>query len=397
MDFIELFILAVSALKNNVVRTILTMLGIIIGIASVIIIISLGQGATQSIVGEISKFGANILTVSPGKIQRRPGLSGGSGSTIDTLVEADLKALRELPNVSLVSGLVSTNKQIVYDGITNQTSISGTDETYAEMHELSFSQGDYFTDSQVATRSKVIVLGDEIVTDLFGEDSQVVGESVRVDGKTFRIVGEIANSSIAYIPISTAQKLLLSQNYFNSIEVLITDSQLVESMTTTIEDTMLLRHKIDDIDDADFSIRSSQEMVDSISSVTGTLSALLSGIAAISLVVGGIGIMNIMLVTVTERTKEIGLLKAIGAKRRDILLQFLIEAIVVTLAGGVIGTSLGIVITFIATKVLSIPFVVSITSILLALGVSAVVGIIFGWYPAKKAAELQPIDALRYE
>jgi len=259
------------------------------------------------------------------------------------------------------------------------------------------SQGSFISDSQVATRSKVVVLGDGLVEDIFGEDAQVVGESIRIDGKSFRIIGVITDSTSALAPISTVQRVILSQNYYNSIEVLVSDSDSVTLVEEAVTNALLLRHEIKNPNDADFSIRSAQEMIDSISSVTGTLSAMLSGIAAISLVVGGIGIMNIMLVTVTERTREIGLLKAIGAKQKDILWQFLIEAVVVTLMGGLIGLLLGIIITFIATKFLSIPFVVSITSILLAIGVSTAVGIVFGYYPAKKAAKLQPIDALRYE
>lgn len=395
MEFIELFVLAINALRTNIIRTVLTMLGVIIGIASVIIIMSLGSGATQSIVGEISSFGANILTVQAGRNIRGPG--GGGGSTVDTLVEDDVKALSLLPNITSAAGLVSTNKQITYDGTSTQTSITGVEETYAQIHELSLSQGSFISESQVATRSKVVVLGDQLVEDIFGADAQVVGESVRIDGKSFRIIGVITDSSSALAPLSTVQKVILSQNYFNSIEVLVSDSELVTSAQTAVSDALLLRHEIDNVNDADFSIRSAQEMIDSISSVTGTLSAMLSGIAAISLLVGGIGIMNIMLVTVTERTREIGLLKAIGAKQRDILWQFLIEAVVVTLMGGLIGLSLGILVTFIATEFLSIPFVVSLSSVLLAIGVSTGVGIVFGYYPAKKAAALQPIDALRYE
>ena len=395
MEFIELLVLAINALRTNIVRTVLTMLGVIIGIASVIIIMSLGSGATQSIVGEISSFGANILTVQAGRNVRGPG--GGGGSTVDTLVEDDVKAIALLPNITSAAGLVSTNKQITYDGTSVQSSISGVEETYAQIHELSLSQGSFISESQVATRSKVVVLGDQLVEDIFGADAQVVGESVRIDGKSFRIIGVITDSSSALAPLSTVQKVILSQNYFNSIEVLVNDSELVTSAETAVSDTLLLRHEIDNINDADFSIRSAQEMIDSISSVTGTLSAMLAGIAAISLLVGGIGIMNIMLVTVTERTREIGLLKAIGAKQRDILWQFLIEAVVVTLMGGLIGLSLGVMVTFIATKFLSIPFVVSLSSILLAIGVSTGVGIVFGYYPAKKAANLNPIEALRYE
>lgn len=396
MEFLELILLAVSALRNNLIRTVLTMLGIIIGIASVIIILSLGEGATQSIVGEISSFGANILTVAPGRSQRGPGMGGGGG-TVDTLVDSDVQKLSKLPNVVNAAGLVMTNKQLTYQGTTRQTSITGVEAVYQSMHTLNLTQGSFITDAQVATRAKVLVLGDEIVTEIFGEDAQVVGESVRVDGKAFRIIGVVQDSSAAFVPMSTAQKLLLSQDYLNSIEVLVSDSDSVEPTQQLIQDTLLLSHNIESADNADFYIRSSQEMVNSISSVTGTLSGLLSGIAAISLVVGGIGIMNIMLVTVTERTKEIGLLKAIGAKKKDILLQFLIEAIVVTLAGGIVGIVLGIVVTLIVTQIISIPFVVSIKAIALAISVSAAVGIIFGWYPARKAAQLQPIDALRYE
>ena len=395
MEFFELFILAINALRTNIIRTILTMLGVIIGIASVIIIMSIGNGATQSIVGEISSFGANILTVQAGRNTRGPG--GGGGSTVDTLVEDDVKALALLPNVNSAAGLISTNKQITYDGNVFQASITGVEETYMDIHELNLSQGSFISDSQVSTRSKVIVLGDQLVEDIFGEDAQVVGESIRIDGKSFRIIGVITDNSSALAPISTVQKVILSQNYYNSIEILVSDSESVTQVEEAVTNALLLRHEIKNPNDADFSIRSAQEMIDSISSVTGTLSAMLSGIAAISLVVGGIGIMNIMLVTVTERTREIGLLKAIGAKQKDILWQFLIEAVVVTLMGGLIGLLLGIIITFIATKFLSIPFVVSIISILLAIGVSTAVGIIFGYYPAKKAAELQPIDALRYE
>lgn len=395
MEFFELFILAINALRTNIVRTILTMLGVIIGIASVIIIMSLGNGATQSIVGEISSFGANILTIQAGRNTRGPG--GGGGSTVDTLIEDDVEALALLPNVNSAAGLISTNKQITYDGNVFQTSITGVEETYMDIHELNLSQGSFISSSQVATRSKVVVLGDGLVEDIFGEDAQVVGESIRIDGKSFRIIGVITDSSSALAPISTVQKVILSQNYYNSIEVLVSDSDSVTQVEETVTNTLLLRHEIKNSNDADFSIRSAQEMIDSISSVTGTLSAMLSGIAAISLVVGGIGIMNIMLVTVTERTREIGLLKAIGAKQKDILWQFLIEAVVVTLMGGLIGLLLGIIITFIATKFLSIPFVVSIASVLLAIGVSTAVGIVFGYYPAKKAAKLQPIDALRYE
>lgn len=393
MDILELLLLALEALKTNMVRTILTMLGVIIGIASVIIIVSLGQSTTQSIVSQISSFGANILTVSAGRAGRGP----GGGGTVDTLTEKDAQALANLANVSAVTGVVSTSKQISYGSSTAQGSLQGVQEQYAMMHSLSFSEGAFFSEAQNSAQAKVIVLGDEKVTELFGSLVPVVGESVKISGKNFKIIGVVSDSSGIYLPLNTVQKVILSQNFLNSVEIAAVDSEQVTQLQTEVTNALLLRHDIEKTTDADFSVRSSQEMISSINSVTTTLTAMLSGIAAISLVVGGIGIMNIMLVTVTERTREIGLLKAIGAKRRDILLQFLIEAVVVTLVGGIIGILLGVSVTFVATQLLSVPFVISAWSVGLALGVSMTVGVLFGWYPANQAAKLQPIDALRYE
>ena len=242
-------------------------------------------------------------------------------------------------------------------------------------------------------------MGDEKAEELFGEDSYdfIISEMVRIDSRPFRIIGVVSDSSSVYVPMTTAMNILIGQDHVDSITAMVEDAELVNTAKAEIESLLLNRHNIMDVSLADFSIRSSQEMISTISTVTGTLIAMLSAIAAISLVVGGIGIMNIMLVTVIERTKEIGLLKSIGAKKKDILAQFLIESIVLTLAGGIIGTALGVSITFVAANIIGIPFIVGVNSILLAVGVSAGVGIVFGYYPAQKAAELQPIDALRYE
>lgn len=393
MEVTELILLALQALKTNVIRTVLTMLGVIIGIASVIIIMSLGQGATASIVSQISSFGANVITVSAGRAFRGP----GGGSTVDSLTADDQKVLSGLSNVVTTSGVISTNKKLVYETVTSSSMITGVEPAYESIHSLSLNQGSFITESQLLSRSKVVILGDQVVADLFGEITEVVGETIRIDGKSFRIIGVLKDSSSVLVPITTAQYILLSQRYLNGVDLLVSDSDLVESTMVLVKETLLIRHEILKEVDADFNVRSSQEMISSVSSVTGTMAAMLSGIAAISLVVGGIGIMNIMLVTVTERTREIGLLKAIGAKRSHILSQFLIEAVVVTLIGGLIGVALGLLITYGATKFLSIPFVVSFSSIALALGVSGTVGLVFGWYPAHKASKLQPIDALRYE
>lgn len=393
MEFLELILLALEALKTNMVRTILTMLGVIIGIASVIIIVSLGQSTTQSIVTRISSFGANILTVSAGRAGRGP----GGGGTVDTLTLKDVEALTHLENVAAVTGMVNASKQISYGSTTTQASITGVEPQYAAMHSLSFIEGNFFSESQNTTQAKVVILGDQKVIDLFGSIVPVVGETVKISGKNFKIIGVVNDSSGVYLPLTTVQKVLLNQDYLNSLEIAANESNQVTALQEAATASLLLRHGLENSNDADFSVRSSQEMISSISSVTSSLTAMLSGIAAISLVVGGIGIMNIMLVTVTERTREIGLLKAIGAKKRDVLWQFLIEAVVVTLVGGIIGISLGVLVTLVATQLLSVPFVVSAWSVVLALGVSMGVGILFGWYPANQAARLQPIDALRYE
>ncbi len=396
MDIKELIILALDALKANLVRTLLTMLGIIIGIASVITIISLGSGSTASIVDEISSFGATIVTVSPGRIQRGP---GQSSSSVTTLSFDDIEAIEKLQSVVRTSGIVSKNASLTANGEVSSASVKGVDWDYSQMYSLTMPFGSFLTEGDISGVTRDVVLGDEVVEDLFGEDAEelIIGEAVRIDARIFHIIGVIEDSSEVLIPLSTAQKILAGKTNLDSIAVEVIDSDTVEMATSDIEDTLMITHDIELEADADFSVRSSQAMTESISSVTGTLTTVISGIAAISLLVGGIGIMNIMLVTVTERTKEIGLLKALGAKKQDILTQFLIESVVLTLFGGIIGMSLGILLAYLGSSLLNIPFIVSLSSVLLAMGVSTIIGIVFGWYPANQAAKLNPIDALRYE
>lgn len=396
MEINELLLLAFQSLRRNIARTLLTMLGIIIGIASVITIMSLGAGSTESIVSEISSFGANVLTVSPGKSRRGP---GRGGNTVTTLVSDDAESIEDLANVEAVSRTINGSKNIVANSESVSTQISGVDASYATINSAEFTTGSFFDEGDVLSAAKDVVLGDEVVEDLFGEDSAsyVIGETVRIDGRVFQIVGVMTDSSSAFIPITTAQNILFGQNHLDSISVYVTDSELIDTVTTDIEELLMIEHDIEDEDLVDFNVSNSQTFVDTISTVTGTLTTLLSGIAAISLVVGGIGIMNIMLVTITERTKEIGLLKAIGAKDENILAQFLIEAVVLTVGGGLIGIVLGAGIAFVASQMMSIPFIVKSSSVLLSFGVSVGVGILFGYYPAQQAAKLNPIDALRYE
>jgi len=396
MEIDELLLLAFQALRRNIARTLLTMSGIIIGIASVIIIMSLGAGSTASIVSDISSFGVNVLTISPGKLRHGP---GQSSSTVTTLVSSDAEDIEKLVNVLSISRMAGKNKTITANSEATSAQISGVDASYSEINSLDFTTGKFFDEDSVLISSKDVVLGDEIVEELLGEEANeyVIGKTVRIDGIVFQVVGVLTDSSSAYIPITTGQTLLFGQTYLDSISVLVSETELIDTATDDIEALLMDNHNITDVEAIDFNVRNSQSFIDTISTVTGTLTALLSGIAAISLVVGGIGIMNIMLVTVTERTKEIGLLKALGAKNKNILAQFLIEAIVLTISGGIIGILIGMAVSYIASNAMGIPFVVEASSILLSCGVSIGVGILFGYYPASQAAKLNPIDALRYE
>jgi putative ABC transport system permease protein len=263
----------------------------------------------------------------------------------------------------------------------------------------------FITDSDNVRQAKVAVLGPTTVTNLFGTENPI-GQSIRIQGQAFKVVGVTVSKGgagfgnaddIVYIPLSTAQKVIFGSSSLTSIAVEAKNSDVMTSAQDQIGYVLLDKHKIVSPSNADFSIISQNDILSTMSTITGTFTALLSGIAAISLVVGGIGIMNIMLVTVTERTREIGLRKALGAKKKDIISQFLIESIILTFAGGVIGMLVGVLISFIISKLLGIPFAVTVGSVALAIGVSATIGIIFGWYPARKAANLQPIEALRYE
>jgi len=406
MDLQELITESLSTLTLNKVRTGLAMLGVIIGIGSVIALVSLGQAGQKSITSQIQSLGSNLLTISPGS-QFSGGVRGGGN--VATLTYDDAKAIASsslITTVESVSAEYSSRAQIVAGKNNTNTTVTGVLPEYAEIRNTTISLGTFITQRNVDSMSKVAILGHVTATDLFGEGANPVGKTIRISRQVFKVIGVteekggagfMSQDDIVYIPLTTAQKLLFGVDYVSSISVSAINEDIMTQAQEEIGSLLLSRHKIKDPEQADFRIMSQEDILSTMTQITDTFTTLLSGIAAISLVVGGIGIMNIMLVTVTERTREIGLRKALGAKGKAITTQFLIEAVMITFIGGLIGTILGIGVSLGLTGMMNLPFVLSISSIALAFLVSVGIGILFGWYPAQKAAKLQPIEALRYE
>ena len=396
-----------SALKSNKVRTGLTMLGIIIGIASVIAMTAIGQGAQNSISSSIQSIGANLVMVTPGA-QRSFGGPNSARGGAQTLTVEDADAIEnQVQNISGIAREVTSRQQVVASGNNTNTSIVGTEESYSTVRNVTVDEGVFISKQNVLSSAKVAVIGPTTRDDLFGENAtDIVGQKVRISGAEYKIIGitkskggsGFSNSDdVIYIPYTTAQRYLSGSKYLSEIDVSAVSSEVSTQVQEDITSLLLARHKIKDESNADFSTMNQSDIIATASSVTSTFTTLLAAVAGISLIVGGIGIMNMMLTTVTERTREIGLRKAIGAKKKDISKQFLIEAIMLTFFGGFIGIVLGWLISFGVTKLGILQAQVSVSSVLLAFGVSTVIGIVFGFYPAKRAASLNPIDALRYE
>lgn len=407
MDIIDIITESFETLTLNKTRTGLAILGIVIGIGSVIALVSLGQSTQQAIQSQIESLGSNLLTVIPGGTNQGAVRSASGSNT--TLTVDDAKAIEtstEITTINRVSPELSRRAQVTTGSSNTNTQIIGATATYPEVHKVTIAYGAFITQRDVDTMNKVAVLGPQVVTDLFGDGANPIGKTIRVNGQTLSVIGVTTSKGgsgfqnqddIVYVPLTTAQKQLFGVDYVSTIALEAKSQDVMTQAQNEVGYFLLARHKLKDPAQADFAIFSQQDILNTAASTTGTFTTLLSGIAAISLLVGGIGIMNIMLVTVTERTREIGLRKALGAKKNTITMQFLIEAIILTFSGGAIGIILGIIASFIISHITNSVFVISIPSIALAFFVSAGIGIIFGWYPANKASALQPIEALRYE
>ena len=394
------------SMKSNKSRASLTILGIVIGIGSVIAMISVGQGVSAGITSKIESLGTNLLVVSPGQQKSASVVRGGMGSAT-TLTQDDSDAIAEqITDITAVAPTVSSRKQVTAKGTNTNTSIYGIDTKYFSVKNTSVELGTEITEAQLKSKSKVAILGPTTRDDLFGADVDPTGQKIRINSQEYTVIGVTtakggtgmgSSDDLIYIPLTTAQQYLTGNNKLSTINVQVTDADMMTYVEEEISALLLTRHNIADADNADFSIMNQADMLDTMSSVSDTLTLLLGAIAGISLLVGGIGIMNMMLTTVTERTREIGLRKSLGASKSDISNQFLAESVVLTFIGGIIGIALGWAAAWMITTLSSTTTVVTSWSIFLAVGISALIGIVFGYYPAHRAAKLDPIEALRYQ
>lgn len=406
MNLGNLLKVALKALKRNKMRSLLTMLGIIIGVASVITMLAIGQGSKKSIQDQIASMGSNMLFVMPANM-RTGGVQQGNSSS-QRLTMDDVDAIRtESDAIVAVSPEVRSSGQAVFGNSNWPTTIYGGNEQYLEIKSWEVVSGRNITDSDARGSAKVCLIGQTVATELFGEGVDPTGETIRFKKIPFKIVGVLAEKGqnsfgqdqddVIIAPYSTVQKRILAQTHIQSIQMSARSAEDSELAETQVEEVLRRTHKLRESEDNDFEIRSQEELATTMTSVTDILTILLGAIAGISLLVGGIGIMNIMYVSVTERTREIGLRMSLGGRGVDILLQFLIESIMLSVFGGLIGILLGFAASAIVEALTSWPISVMWSSAVLAFVVCTAIGVFFGWYPARRAADLDPIDALRYE
>lgn len=400
----ESFLMAWASLIANKMRSILTMLGIIIGVAAVIALVSIGNGVKQDIQNSISSLGSNLLMVMPGA-PRTPGVRPSAGS-MKSLKVADYEAIAKLDGVKAASPMTNGTYVVIYQNKNWTTSVSGVNANYLDVNNWSMKSGRFLSDKNIQNRERVAVVGKTVVKNLFGDENPV-GAEIRVKNIPFRIIGVLNSKGsgamgndqddMVIIPYTTAMERVEGVDYLRMIYVVGKDENGIDRLQSDIENLLRVRHGIKDTNLDDFNIQNMNSIMETMEETTGTLTLFLGAVAAISLVVGGIGIMNIMLVSVTERTREIGVRKALGATYSVIVTQFLIEAVVISLMGGIIGIILGIGSSKLIGMASGMSTVISIPTIGMSFAFSMAIGLIFGIYPARKAAKLNPIDALHYE
>jgi putative ABC transport system permease protein len=405
MKTLNILLSAFRALRRNKMRSFLTMLGIIIGVAAVIAMLAIGQGAEYSVQQQIDALGTNVLIVFPGS-QQQGGLRGGAG-TMTTLTEDDAMAIqKECPSVALISPGARSGGQVIAGNQNWATSVEGCSADYLEIRKWGVDYGEFFTEPDVKAATKVCALGKTVADALFPEASPV-GQNVRIRNVPFKVIGVLSKKGqnamgqdqddIILAPYTTVLRRLSHYPYLRYVVVSATNPANIASAQTQVSELLRMRHKLSSYDQDDFTIRNQADLAAAANATTQILTILLASIASVSLLVGGIGIMNIMLVSVTERTREIGLRMSVGARGRDILTQFLVEALVLSLLGGIAGIILGVGGSSAISSFAKWPTIITVFSILLSFGFSIAIGIFFGFYPARKAAQLNPIDAMRYE
>ena len=406
MNFTNLFRIAVKALSNNKLRGFLTMLGIIIGVASVITMLAIGQGSKRSIQAEISEMGSNMIMIHPGGDRR-----GGVQLSADDMQSLKIKDFEDIRAdtryVTYVSPAVNSSGQAVYGANNTPTTVYGVNLDYLEIRRYKVADGDVFTEHDIKTAAKVCLIGQTVVDELFTNGENPVGKVIRFGTIPFRIVGVLESKGynsmgmdqddLIIAPYTTVQKRILAITHLQEIVCSALSEGYTDDAIGEITDLLRTNHRLKAGDDDDFSIRSQQELSSMLTSTTDMMTVLLAAVAGISLLVGGIGIMNIMYVSVTERTREIGLRMSIGAKSRDILAQFLIESILISVTGGLIGVVFGVGAAVVVNVAAAFPIYIQPWSVFLSFAVCTLTGVFFGWYPARKAAMLDPIEAIRYE
>ncbi|MFT0157029.1 ABC transporter permease [Tenacibaculum ascidiaceicola] len=406
MRMLNLLKIAYKAIILNKIRTLLTMLGIIIGVASVITMLAIGEGSKKSIRSTISSMGSNMVTIRPGA-----DMFGGvrlDPNSIKSLTLNDYQAIKEQASLlTYITPIVNSGGQVINGSNNWPSTIYGVNPDYLNIKTVGLQNGSMFTDAEVRSAAKVVLLGQTVVENLFSDDENPVGQTIRFNNIPFKIIGVLEKKGentfgqdqddVVIAPYTTVQKRILAINHLNQVMASAISEERAPDAVTQVTEILRKQHKLTDNEDDDFNVRSMEELISTFSATSEMLTILLVAVAGISLLIGGIGIMNIMYVSVKERTKEIGLRMAVGGKDSDILMQFLIEAILISVTGGLLGVILGLSATIFVEKFLNWPTSVALYSIIISFAVCAITGIFFGWYPARKASALNPITALRYE